>query len=104
MRALFFASVLAIASLGYMLRPISPSAQQVVSVSDAHGTPAATSTNVRSTDERYLISGHYRGGLADDLNARPHPGSALQPDSRSPRVNGNMLPAGLHISDDVMSN
>jgi hypothetical protein len=100
-----FATVLAVSVTIFAMMPSSgnyPSVDLAGNVPvKASGAEAMTSSPV--TEERYLISGHFKGGLADDLNSRPKSNSALQVDDRSSRVNGSMLPAGLRISDDMIA-
>ena len=99
-----FASVLAIGAVVYSIKPTGDnSSLQIASNASEHVTTVGVPSAVSAADERYLISGHYKGGLADDLNTRPRTNSALQSAERDSRINGSMLPAGLRISDDVMT-
>lgn len=99
-----FASMLAVGAVVFTMKPSSASSSmELATNSPAHVSGPKVPVAASPVEERYLISGHFKGGLADDMNALPRNNSALQADERNSRMNGTPLPAGLRISDDMMS-
>ena len=99
-----FASALAVAALVFTLKPTDTGKGQIVSSKPGAASVvpvnAAGAQEVPKADERYLIAGHYKGGLGDELNASPK-NSALQPQLPANKPQGSLLPAGF--SADVQS-